>query len=49
MSTKFTGIIIAAKIPNARIGTTSDRPFARKATHVVLDVTRIALKARLKV
>ena len=48
ISRKFTGIIIAAKIPNARIGTISDNAFAKKATEVVLDVTMIALKARLK-
>ena len=48
MRIKFTGMIIAAKIPNARIGTISDSPFARKATDVVLDVTMMALKARLK-
>ena len=42
-------MIIAAKMPKARIGTISDRPFARNATDVVLDVTRIAWKARLKV
>ena len=47
MSRKFTGIIIAAKIPNARIGTISESAFARKATDVVLDVTMMALKARL--
>ena len=45
----MTGIIIAAKMPNARIGTTSDRALARNATDVVLDVTKIALKAREKV
>ena len=49
ISMKLTGIIIAAKMPNARIGTISDRAFARNATHVVLDVTKIAPKARLKV
>ena len=48
MRTKFTGIIIAAKMPNARIGTISDRPLAKNATDVVLEVTKIALKARLK-
>ena len=35
-------------MPNARIGTMSDSAFARKATDVVLDVTMMALKARLK-
>ncbi len=45
---KLTGIIIAAKIPNARIGLMSDRALARNAIAVVLDVTKIALKERLK-
>ena len=45
---KLTGMIIAAKIPNARIGLMSERALERKAMAVVLDVTRIALKERLK-
>ena len=45
---KFTGISIAAKIPNARIGLISDSALARKATAVVLEVTRIARNERLK-
>lgn len=49
MSTKkFTGIIIAAYIPNPRIGLISENAFARKATAVVLEVTAMALKERLK-
>ena len=45
---KLTGMIIAAKIPKARIGRMSDKALARKAMAVVLEVTRIALKERLK-
>ena len=45
---KLTGIIMAAKMPNERIGLTSDTVLARNATAVVLDVTVMALKARLK-
>ena len=45
---KFTGIIMAAYIPNARIGRMSERALARKATAVVDDVTAMARKARLK-
>ena len=39
---KFTGMIIAAKIPNARIGLMSDRALERNAIAVVLEVTRMA-------
>ena len=45
---KFTGIMIAAKIPNALIGLISDKALARKAIAVVLEVTAIALKDLLK-
>ena len=39
---------MAAKIPNARIGTYSDKAFARKATHVVVEVTKMDFCARRK-
>lgn len=45
---KLTGMMIAAKIPNARIGLMSERAFDRKAIAVVLDVTMMALNERLK-
>ena len=45
---KLIGIRMAAKMPNAQIGLISLRALARKATAVVLDVTRIARKERLK-
>lgn len=45
---KFTGMIIAAKIPKPRIGRISDAALAMKATAVVLEVTAIARKERLK-
>ena len=45
---KLTGIIIAAKIPNALIGLMSERAFDRKANAVVLDVTRMALNERFQ-
>lgn len=45
---KLTGMMIAAKIPKARIGLMSDVALARKATAVVLDVTAMALKDLLK-
>ena len=45
---KFTGTIMAAKIPNARIGLISDEALARKATAVVLEVTAIARNDLLK-
>ena len=47
-SIKLTGMIVAAKMPNARIGLMSDRAFDRNAIAVVLDVTRMALNERLK-
>ena len=46
---KLTGMMIAAKMPNARIGRISERALARKAIAVVLEVTKIALKALLNV
>lgn len=46
---KLTGMMIAAKMPNARIGRISERAFAMNAIAVVLDVTKIALNERLKV
>ena len=46
---KFTGTMIAAKIPNALIGRISDAALAKKATVVVLEVTAIALNDLLKV
>ena len=45
---KLTGIMIAAKMPKARIGRMSLIALARNAMAVVLEVTRIALKDRLK-
>ena len=45
---KLTGTMIAAKIPKALIGLISDKEFARKATAVVLEVTAMARKERLK-
>ena len=39
---------IAAYIPNARMGLTSESAFARNATAVVLEVTAIARNERLK-
>ena len=45
---KFTGTIIAAKMPKPRIGRMSDAALARKATAVVLEVTAIARNDRLK-
>lgn len=45
---KLTGMIIAAKMPNALIGLISDSALERKAMAVVLDVTKIALNERLK-
>ena len=44
---KFTGTMMAAKIPKARIGRISLEALARKAKHVVLEVTVIARKERL--
>jgi len=44
---KLTGIKMAAKMPNARIGLISLSALARKATAVVLEVTRIARNERL--
>lgn len=44
---KLTGIRMAANMPKARIGLISDNALAKKATAVVLEVTRIALKDRL--
>ena len=38
---------IAAKIPNALIGTCSENPFAANATHVVEEVTKIDYLALL--
>lgn len=46
---KLTGMMIAAKMPKARIGLISERAFARKAIAVVLEVTKIALNERLNV
>ena len=43
-SPKFTGMIIAAKIPKPRIGRMSDRALERNAIAVVEEVTRIARK-----
>ena len=45
---KFTGIIIAAKMPKALIGRMSEAALAKKAIAVVLDVTRMAPKERLQ-
>ena len=39
--TKLAMITIAAKIPNALIGTCSENPLAANATQVVVDVTII--------
>ena len=44
----MTGIIAAAYSPNAFIGTIGEATFAANAIEVVLDVTAIALEARLK-
>ena len=40
---KLTGMMIAANIPNARIGLMSEPALARKAMEVVLEVTKMAL------
>ena len=45
---KLTGMMIAAKIPNARIGRISERAFDKNAIAVVLDVTAMALYDRRK-
>jgi uncharacterized membrane protein YcgQ (UPF0703/DUF1980 family) len=45
-SMKSAGITMAAKIPKALIGIIGLKTFARKATHVVLDVTNMALADR---
>jgi len=45
---KLTGIMIAAKIPNARIGLMSESALAKNAIAVVLEVTRIARNDLLK-
>ena len=45
---KLTGTMIAAKIPKARMGRISLSALAKKAIEVVLLVTRMALKALLK-
>ena len=45
---KFTGTMIAAKMPKDLIGLMSDDALARKATAVVLEVTAIALNDLLK-
>ena len=46
---KLTGMMIAAKIPKARMGLTSEKAFDRKAKHVVLDVIKMALNDLLNV
>ena len=40
---KLTGMMIAANIPNARIGRMSEPALERNAIEVVLEVTRMAL------
>ena len=45
---KLTGMMIAAKIPKARMGRTSDKALAKKAIDVVLEVTSIARNDLLK-
>ena len=45
---KFTGTMIAAKIPKARIGLISEEALAKKATAVVLEVTAMARNDLLK-
>ena len=45
---KFTGTMIAAKMPKALIGLISEPAFERNAIAVVLDVTKIAPKERLQ-
>ena len=45
---KLTGIMIAAKMPKARIGRMLLSAFDRKAIAVVLLVTKMALKALRK-
>ena len=45
---KFTGTMIAAKMPKALIGLMSEPAFERNAMAVVLDVTKIAPKERLQ-
>ena len=45
---KLTGTMIAAKIPNPRIGLMSEAAFAKNATAVVLEVTAMARNDLLK-
>jgi hypothetical protein len=46
---KFIGMIMPANIPKAFMGINGLKALAKKPTDVVLEVTEVALKARLQV